>query len=149
MAISYTNIWHDKILVNIKSFLRTEFKAAVPVYIGGYRQVGNETIRLVPIESKLLQRSSAHNLRRYTLGVYYYYSLKNVQESAFMKHILDRVSRIEKLFNNNAEIDKVDGNHYFEGILTDTTLDASIIDEPSDFSGYIVRWNFDCKNTGI
>jgi hypothetical protein len=53
------------------------------------------------------------------------------------------------VFNNNCEIEKTDGNHYFEGILTSTILDAELIDEPEDFSGYIVRWNFNCKNLGI
>jgi hypothetical protein len=149
MPTSYTNIWNDKILKNLKSFLRTEFQASTPVYIGGYRKAGNESLRLVPIESVLIDRSSLNNLRRYSVGVYYYYSLKNVQESSFMEHVLARVSRIEKVFNNNCEIEKTDGNHYFEGILTSTILDAELIDEPEDFSGYIVRWNFNCKNLGI
>ena len=106
MAISYTNIWYDRILTNIRSFLRTEFKGASSVYIGSYRSAGNESIRLVPLDSFLLEESPNYELREYSVGIYYYHSTKNVQHSTFLEHILKRVSRICLLYTSPSPRDR-------------------------------------------
>ena len=148
MAISYTNIWYEKVLKNIRSFLRTEFQGAIDVYIGEYRSAGNESIRLVPVESTLIERSSYGHLREYNVGVYYYYSLRNMHQGAFTEHVLNRVSRIEALFNQNSEKNSASGTDYFEGILEKCTLNDELVDEDENFNGYIVRWDFTCKHLG-
>ena len=148
MATSYTNIWYDRILKNVRNFLRTEFGNAISVYIGGYKAAGNECIRLVPIESDLIQQSVNSDLREYTIGVYYYYSLKNIQQNAFTEHILARVSRVEAVFNSNVTKNAGGINHYFEGAIQGCLLDARVMDEPSDYLGYIVRWEWTCKHLG-
>ena len=149
MAISYTNIWYDYILKNVRLFLRNEFNNAISIYIGEYKSAGNEIIRLVPLDSIVLNRSANHVLKEYSVGVYYYHSLKNIQQVAFTEHILNRVSRIEKIFHNNSNKNhSTSVNAYFEGVLEGVLLDAPKVDEPDDFEGYIARWEFTCKNLG-
>ena len=149
MAISYTNIWYDYILSNIRLFLRNEFKGAISINIGEYKSSNNEMIRLVPLDSRVINTSANHVLKEYSVGVYYYYSLKNIQHNAFTEHILKRVSRIEGIFHDNLNKNHSTGvNAYFEGILEGVLLDAPKLDEPEDFEGYIARWEFTCKNLG-
>ena len=147
MATSSVNIWYDKILKNVRSFLRTEFQGTMDVYIGEYKPSGNEAMRLVPLESSLIERSKSGHMREYKVGVYYYYSLKNMHHGAYTEHVLSRLHRIEAVFNNNANKTSASGNDYFEGLLETCTLDAEVIDE-DQFSGYIIRWDFTCKNIG-
>ena len=87
MAISYTNIWYDNILKRVRLFLRNEFGNAVSVYIGEYKSAGNESLRLVPLDSNVIENSKNHQLKEYSVGVYYYHSLKNIQQVAFTEHI--------------------------------------------------------------
>ena len=149
MAISYTNIWYDNILKRVRLFLRNEFGNAVSVYIGEYKSAGNESLRLLPLDSNVIENSKNHQLKEYSVGVYYYHSLKNIQQVAFTEHILSRVSRIEAIFQQNPhKSSDSDGNYYFEGVLQGVTLNARIIDEPAEFSGYIARWEFTCKHLG-
>ena len=149
MAISYTNIWYDNILKRVRLFLRNEFGNSVSVYIGEYKSAGNESLRLVPLDSNVIENSKNHQLKEYSIGVYYYHSLKNIQKVAFTEHILARISRIEAVFQSNPDKSSdSDGNYYFEGLLEGASLDTPVIDEPSDFAGYIARWEFTCKHLG-
>lgn len=47
--ITFVNIWDDKILDTIRSFLNEEFAGSIPVYTGEFKDMGNQSIRLNPV----------------------------------------------------------------------------------------------------
>ena len=55
MAISFTNIWKDKILDTIRSFVNTEFAGTIAVYTGDFKDMGNQSLRLTPLSSTLVE----------------------------------------------------------------------------------------------
>ena len=54
MAVTFTNNWKN-ILDKLRSILRTEFKGALPVYIGEEGSEGTQFVRLDPIGSELTE----------------------------------------------------------------------------------------------
>ena len=55
MAITFVNIWETKILDTIRTFLNAEFAGSIPVYTGNFKDMGNQSIRLNPIGSDLIE----------------------------------------------------------------------------------------------
>ena len=52
MPVTFTNNWKN-ILDKLRNILRTEFKGALPVYIGDEGQEGSQYVRLDPVGSEL------------------------------------------------------------------------------------------------
>ena len=69
--ISFVNIWDDKILDTIRTFLNTEFAGSIPVYTGEFKDMGNQSIRLNPVGTDLIERMSTAEMREYILDVSY------------------------------------------------------------------------------
>ena len=82
MAITFVNNWKN-ILDKLRSVLRTEFKKAVPVYIGN-EDVRNSSqyIRLEPISSSVVDYNSSKNLKEYTVNVEYVFTGANIKKTA-------------------------------------------------------------------
>lgn len=146
MTISFTNIWKDKILDQIRTFLRNEFKTMISCYVGEYQTLGNESIRIEPISSELIDMSDFQETRKYTVQVSYYFNNRNTKKTS-LDHILRRVSHIEALFQNNGFKNDSSGNVYYNAKLVSCNVDAPIIDEEG-FSGKIVRWVWEGSHKG-
>ena len=146
MTISFTNIWKDKIIDQIRSFIRTEFKSMISCYVGDYLIQGNESIRLMPIESELVSISDFEETRTYRVQVTYYFNTRNTKKTS-LDHILRRVSHIEALFQNNVGKNDSNGNVFYNARLVSSNIDAPIIDEEG-FSGKIVRWVWEGSHKG-
>ena len=92
--ITFVNIWDDKILDTIRTFLNNEFAGTIPVYTGDFKDMGNQSIRLNPVGSDLIERMATGETREYILDVSYTFKEKTVKKDTW-EHILRQVSHIE------------------------------------------------------
>ena len=141
MAVTFTNNWKN-ILDKLRSVLRTEFKGALPVYIGDEGQEGSQFIRLNPIRSDLLGYNVTSESREFTINVFYYFAEHNVKKTA-LDHVLRYVSRIEALIHDNTAVTLADSSNLYNCRMETTELN------PDEESGvYVVQWEYKCQHTG-
>lgn len=135
MAISFTNVFKDKILDTIRSFLNTEFAGTIPVYTGGFKNMGSQSIRMTPIGNDLVDNLTNGEIREYIVEVAYYFKEKSVKRDTW-EHILRQISRMENLFNDNLN------NTYFNGRLVSMRINE-LEDEEAEIEGLnAVKWEF-------
>ena len=79
--IDFVNIWDDKILDTIRSFLNEEFAGSIPIYTGDFKDMGNQSIRLNPVGSDLIERMATGETREYILDVSYTFKEKTVKKN--------------------------------------------------------------------
>ena len=140
MAVSFTNHWKN-ILDNLENTLRTEFKGALPVYIGDKAPAGTTYLQLNPVGSELLEYNVTSETREFTIQILYYFLEANVRDSA-LDHILRTVSRIEALIHDNMAMTLTDSSNLFNCRMQSTELNAG--DEDMD----IVEWEYKCMHLG-
>ena len=141
MAVSFTNNWKN-ILDKLRSVLRTEFKGALPVFIGDEGQEGTQYIRLDPIGSNWIDEMAMAESREFTIEVYYLFAEHNLKKTA-LDHVLRYVSRIEALIHDNSKMTLADNSSCYGCRLESTQLN------PDEESGtYVVQWEYKCKHTG-
>ena len=103
MAISFTNIWKDKVIDILTKFIRAEFKGAVSVYTAeAYKPQGNCSIRIFGSRQSLLRHDKGAYTNEYSVELSYYLSGSNLNERAVDKMYRD-ISRLEQLLWNKAE----------------------------------------------
>ena len=79
MAISFTNIWKDKVIDILKKFIRTEFKGAISVYAAEqYQPQGNCSIRIFGLNQSLARYDKEAFSNEYTLEIVYYLLASNL-----------------------------------------------------------------------
>ena len=135
MAITFTNVFKDKILDTIRSFLNTEFAGTISVYTGGFKNMGNQSIRLTPVGNDLAERRTTGEIREYIVDIGYYFKEKALKKDAW-EHILRQVSRIENLFNDNLN------NTYFNGRLTTMRINEKTAEEEAIDGLNAIKWEF-------
>ena len=119
MAITFENVFKDKILDTIRTFLNTEFAGTISVYTGDFKNMGNQSIRLTPLGNDLVEHRSSGEIREYIVDIGYYFKEKALKRDAW-EHILRMVSRIENLFDDNRS------NTYFNGRLVSMRINEKI-----------------------
>ena len=135
MVISFENVFKDKILDTIRSFLNTEFAGTIPVYTGSFKNMGSQSIRLTPVGNDLVENLSTGEIREYIVEVAYYFKEKSVKRDTW-EHILRQISRMENLFNDNFN------NTYFNGRLVSMRINE-LEDEEAEIEGLnAVKWEF-------
>ena len=135
MVISFENVFKDKILDTIRSFLNTEFTGTIPVYTGSFKNMGSQSIRLTPVGNDLVENLSTGEIREYIVQVAYYFKEKSVKRDTW-EHILRQISRMENLFNDNLN------NTYFNGRLVSMRINE-LEDEEAEIEGLnAVKWEF-------
>ncbi len=139
--ISFVNIWDDKILDTIRTFLNTEFAGSIPVYTGEFKDMGNQSIRLNPIGSNLIERLSTGEMREYILDISYTFKEKTIKKDTW-EHILRQVSHIEALFFQNEH------NVYFDGRLLTCRINEKEEDEEVIEGLNVMRWEWRGKFLG-
>jgi len=135
MAITFTNVFKDKILDTIRSFLNTEFAGTISVYTGGFKNMGNQSIRLTPVGNDLAERRTTGEIREYIVDIGYYFKEKALKKDAW-EHILRMVSRIENLFDDNRS------NTYFNGRLVSMRINEKTAEEEEIEGLNTVKWEF-------
>ena len=135
MPITFVNIWETKILDTIRSFLTTEFAGSIPIYTGNFKDMGNQSIRLNPIGSNLLEYNANSETREYILDVSYTFKEKMVKKDTW-EHILRQVSHIEALFFNNSS------NVFHNGRFETTKINEKEEAEEAIDGLIVVRWEW-------
>tara|TARA_Y100001938_G_scaffold89731_1_gene122875 strand:+ start:1908 stop:2342 length:435 start_codon:yes stop_codon:yes gene_type:complete len=141
MPVTFTNNWKN-ILDKLRSILRTEFKGALPVYIGDEGQEGTQFLRLDPVGSELSEYGINSETREFTINVFYYFSEHNIKKTA-LDHVLRYVSRIEALIHDNITMTLADSSNAFNCRFETMELN------PDEESGvYVVQWEYKCQHVG-
>ena len=135
MAITFENVFKDKILDTIRSFLNTEFAGTISVYTGNFKNMGNQSIRLTPVGNDLTQKLSTGEIRDYIVDIGYYFKEKTLKRDAW-EHILRMVSRIENLFDDNQN------NTYFNVRLVSMRINEKTAEEEEIEGLNAVKWDF-------
>ena len=139
--ITFVNIWDDKILDTIRSFLNEEFAGSIPVYTGEFKDMGNQSIRLNPVGSDLIERMATGETREYILDVSYTFKEKTIKKDTW-EHILRQLSHIEALFFQNIN------NIFFDGQLLSCRINELEEDEALIEGLNVMRWEWRGKYLG-
>ena len=139
--ITFENIWDDKILDTIRSFLNEEFAGSIPVYTGEFKDMGNQSIRLNPVGSDLIERMATGETREYILDVSYTFKEKTIKKDTW-EHILRQLSHIEALFFQNIN------NIFFDGQLLSCVINELEEDEALIEGLNVMRWEWRGKYLG-
>ena len=139
--ITFVNIWETKILDPIRTFLNTEFAGSIPVYTGDFKDMGNQSIRLNPVGSDLIDRMATGEMREYILDVSYAFKEKTIKKDTW-EHILRQVSHIEGLFFQNQS------NTFFDGRLLTCRINEIEDDEALIEGLNVMRWEWRGKFLG-
>ena len=135
MVISFENVFKDKILDTVRSFLNTEFTGTIPVYTGSFKNMGSQSIRLTPVGNDLVDNLTSGEIREYIVQVAYYFKEKSVKRDTW-EHILRQISRMENLFNDNLN------NTYFNGRLVSMRINELEAEEAEIEGLNAVKWEF-------
>ena len=142
MATTFTNNWKN-ILDKLQSVLRTEFKNALPVYVGDdNKKVGSQYIRLDPVGTELLEYLVKGELREVSVDMSLYFGDKKDSRTT-LDAILRLTSRIEALIHDNVAMVLSDSTNLINCRIETTTLNAV---EDSEF--YIVLFNYKAQHMG-
>ena len=141
MAITFVNIWETKILDTIRTFLNAEFAGSIPVYTGNFKDMGNQSIRLNPIGSDLVEYNATAETREYILDVSYTFKEKMLKKDTW-EHILRQVSHIEALFFNNQN------NTFFNGRFNTARINEKQEAEEAIEGLNVVRWEWRASYMG-
>ena len=139
--ITFVNIWEDKILDTIRTFLNNEFAGSIPVYTGDFKDMGNQSIRLNPIGSDLTEVLTSGEVREYILDVSYTFKEQIIKKDTW-EHILRQVSHIEGLFFQNQN------NTFFDGRLLTCRINEIEEDEALIEGLNVMRWEWRGKFLG-
>ena len=133
MAVTFTNNFKN-ILDKLRNTLRTEFKGAVPVYVGHESvQASAQFIRLDPIGSELLTYMVNSETREFTVNMYYYFLDKNIKKTS-LDHVLRYISRIEALVHDNISMTLSDSTTAFN-----CRVDSTVLNALEDENEYVVE----------
>ena len=127
MAISFTNIWKDKVIDILTKFIRAEFKGAISVYTSEvYEPQGNCSIRIFGSEQSLIRQDKGAFTNEYSVELAYYLSGSNLNERAIDKMYRD-VSRLEQLLWNKAEPNqRSDDGAFYGGRVEGITMNEKV-----------------------
>ena len=142
MTINFTNNFKN-ILDKLKNILRTEFKGALPVYIGHESvQASTQFVRLDPVGSELLTYMATGEQREFTVNIYYYFLDKNIKKTS-LDHVLRYMSRIEALMHDYTSTTLADSSNLYNGRIESTALNA--LEEDNE---YVVEFVWKGQHTG-
>ena len=141
-TVTFTNNFTN-ILDKLRRILRTEFKGALPIYVGHESaQASSQFIRLDPIGSELLTYMATGEQREYTINIYYYFLDKNIKKTS-LDHVLRYVSRIEALMHDYTSTTLTDSSNLYNGRIESTALNT--LEEENE---YVVEFVWKGQHTG-
>ena len=141
-VVTFTNNWKN-ILDKLESVLRTEFKNALPVYVGETNEkAGAQYIRLDPVGTELLEYNVSSETREFSVNIFLYFGDKSDSRTT-LDAILRLVSRVEALIHDNVAMTLSDSSNLFNCRMETTSLDAE-----ADSEFYVVLWDFKAMHFG-
>ena len=143
MAITFVNNWKN-ILDKLRSVLRTEFKKAIPIYIGNEDiRASSQYIRLEPVNNTLIDYNSSKHLKKYTVSVEYVFTSANMKKTA-LDNVLRVVERTQHLINDNSSMTLADSTNAFDCKFTESDLNT---DEDEGLA--VSTWTWTCLHMDI
>ena len=143
MAVSFTNNWLN-ILNKLQNILRTEFKNALPVYVGHDEdRAGNQYLRLDPSGSVLLDYNVTSETREFSIDMKFLFNEININEKV-LDHITRQVSRIEAVVHNNIIMTLSDAN---STKVSDCRIASTELNSDEDLGLYVVDLDYRCQHT--
>mgnify|MGYP003110620225 CR=1 FL=1 len=140
MPVTFTNNFKN-ILDKLRSILRTEFKKALPIYVGSEEIVGNQYIRLNPSGSTLSTYATNSEIREYSIEMLFHFNDANIKKTS-LDHVLRYTARIEALIHDNMNMTLSDSSNMFDCRVDGTNI------EPQEEGGYIINFDFKCMHQG-
>ena len=142
MPVTFTNNWKN-ILDKLQSVLKTEFKNALPVYVGEVNEkAGSQYLRLDPVGTELLEYNISSETREFSVNMFLYFGDKSDSRTT-LDAVLRLVSRVEALIHDNVAMTLSDSTNLFNCRMESTTLDAE-----EDSESYVVLWDFKAMHFG-
>ena len=142
MPVTFTNNWKN-ILDKLQSVLKTEFKNALPVYVGEVNEkAGSQYLRLDPVGTELLEYNISSETREFSVNMFLYFGDKSDSRTT-LDAVLRLVSRVEALIHDNVAMTLSDSTNLFNCRMESTTLDAE-----EDSESYVVLWDFKAMHMG-
>ena len=142
MAVTFTNNFKN-IIDKLQNIIRTEFKGALPVYIGHESvQASTQFVRLDPVGSELLTYMATGEQREFTVNIYYYFLDKNIKKTS-LDHVLRYMSRIEALMHDYTSTTLTDSSNLYNGRIESTVLNS--LEEENE---YVVEFVWKGQHTG-
>jgi hypothetical protein len=135
MAITFTNIWQEKIINPLIKELRTEFGNQISVYIDeSFKPMGNCSLRIHGISQTLENISQESFTNEYTVEISYYLIASNYNEKGIEKLYRD-VSRIEQLLFNKRQpsgrSESTGSQNFYDGRVESIEINTKEGDEES------------------
>ena len=143
MAVTYTNNFNN-IIDKLMEIIKTEMP--VPVQKTTTDQPllkANESIRLIPNGSSLVEYASFMEQREYSITIQYVFQDRRENHN-FLDHVMNNCSRLEALIHDNLTITLTDSTTAFDLRMNDMDLDAEIEEE----GFFVVDYDFTCQHIG-
>ena len=143
MAVTYTNNFNN-ILDKLMEVIKTEMP--VPVQKSTSTQPmlkSNESIRLIPNGSSLVEYASHMEQREYNITIQYIFQDRRESHN-FLDHVMNNASRLEALIHDNITITLTDSTTAFDLRMNEMDLDAEIEEE----GFFVVEYDFTCQHIG-
>ena len=143
MAVTYTNNFNniiDKLMETIKE------EMPIPVQkttIGQPLLKANESIRLIPNGSSLVEYASHMEQREYSVTIQYVFQDRRETHN-FLDHVMNNCSRLEALVHDNLTVTLTDSTTAFDLKMNEMELDAEIEEE----GFFVVEYDFTCNHIG-
>ena len=148
MAVTFTNNLKN-ILEKLRNVLRTEFKNALPVYIGHEEdKTSNQYLRLDPSGSVLTEYNATSETREFTIAFFYVFSGAQNIKGGSLDHVLRYVSRIEALIHDNVAMTLDVGTDADSSNLFNCRLESTELNTDDEESTYVVEWVYKCQHLG-
>ena len=136
MAITLTNIIHDKIMDSLATLINDEFNS--PVYYDEHR--GNHSFLLTPTNDELITHLSDGIERQYTIEIEYQLKIGGQYNKNDFKQVSNIMERFKRLIFNNMSYSS--GDSWFDAGV-DSIEYSRDEDDPSILKSIA---NFNCAN---
>ena len=144
MAVTYTNNFNN-IMDKLMEIVKTEMP--VPVQKTTTTQPllkANESIRIIPNGSSLVEYASHMEQREYSITIQYVFTDRRDNHN-FLDHVMNNCSRLEALIHDNITITLTDSTTAFDLRMNNMELDAEIEGEEGF---YVAEYDFTCQHIG-
>ena len=143
MAVTYTNNFNN-IMDKLMETIKTEMP--VPVQKTTTAQPllkANESIRVIPNGSSLVEYASHMEQREYSITIQYVFTDRRENHN-FLDHVMNQCSRLEALIHDNLTLTLTDSTTAFDLRMNDMELDAEIDEE----GVFVAEYGFTCQHIG-
>ena len=143
MAVTYVNNFN-----NIIDKLMETIKAEMPVPVqktteGQPMLKANESIRLIPNGSSLVEYASHMEQREFSITIQYVFQDRRENHN-FLDHVMNNCSRLEALIHDNLTLTLADSTTAFDLRMNEMDLDV----ETDEEGFFVVEYDFTCQHIG-